>query len=130
MVVVLLAAMLAGPAPASADVTKDQCIDANTQAQSLRRDGKFAAARAQLQACGATACPGLIRDDCARRMDELDRAQPTILFEVKDGSGRDLDAVQVTVDGQPLAERLTGTAFRIDPGSHSFTFTAADQPPR
>jgi hypothetical protein len=49
----------------------------------------------------------MVRDDCTRRLDELDKAQPTIVFEAKDGAGRDLTAVQVTVDGKPLVESLT-----------------------
>jgi len=115
-------------APAIADMTKDQCIDANTQAQSLRRQGRLETARVQLQRCGDPACPVLLRDDCTRMTDELERAQPTILFDAKDGAGHDLVAVKVTVDGQPLADKLGGTALRVDPGVHAFTFTAEGQP--
>jgi hypothetical protein len=114
---------------AIADVTKRQCVDANTQAQSLRRDGKLDAARAQLQRCGQSACPAMVRADCARRLDDLENAQPTIIFDVRDGSGHDLIDVRVTVDGRPLADRLDGKALRIDPGAHAFAFTATDQPP-
>lgn len=122
-------ALVAGAPRAHAEVTKDQCIDANTQAQSLRRDGKFASARDKLQLCGDPKCPAIIRDDCTQRLDELDRAQPTIVFDAKDGDGHDLVAVQVTVDGQPLAARLEGRALRVDPGAHAFVFTVAGQPP-
>src|SRR5207237_2673547 len=48
---------------AHADPTKDQCVDADTKAQSLRRDGKLSAARDQLKMCAAQACPELVRDD-------------------------------------------------------------------
>jgi hypothetical protein len=114
---------------ASADATKRQCVDENTRAQSLRRDGKLEAARAQLQLCGQSACPALVRADCARRLDDLEGAQPTIIFDVRDGSGHDLVDVHVTVDGQPLAHRLDGKALRVDPGAHAFVFTAANLPP-
>jgi len=122
-------ALVLAPAAATADMTKDQCIEANTQAQTLRRDGKLGAARAQLQKCGDPSCAAMVRDDCSRRIDEIERAQPTIIFDAKDGAGRDLAAVRVTVDGQPLAGALDGTALRVDPGPHAFTFTVADQPP-
>jgi hypothetical protein len=121
--------LCASPAYAEPPVTKAQCIDANTQAQSLRRDGKFTQARAQLQKCGDGACPAIIRDDCTDRLDELEKAQPTIVFDGKDGDGHDLVAVAVTADGQPFADKLQGTALRIDPGAHTFVFTAANQPP-
>jgi hypothetical protein len=122
-------AVLAAPAIAAAggsDVAK--CVDANTRAQALRRDGKLAAARAELLNCGNPSCPELVRDDCAQRLDEVERAQPTILFDARDGDGHDLVAVRVTVDGQPLAERLEGKALRVDPGQHTFTFTVEGQP--
>jgi hypothetical protein len=125
----IAAALALAPAPAIADMTKDQCIDADTQAQSLRRQGKLASPRAQLQRCGDPACPALLRDDCTRLTDELERAQPTILFDAKDGAGHDLGAVRVTMDGQPLADALGGTALRVDPGAHVFTFTTAGQAP-
>lgn len=119
----------AAPAIARADVTKDQCVDANTAAQGLRREGKFKAARAQLLVCQDARCPAIIRDDCTRRTEEIERVQPTIVFDAKDATGRDVSAVQVAVDGQPVADTLDGTALRVDAGSHVFTFTVAGQLP-
>lgn len=86
-------------------------------------------AREQLRTCGDTSCPALIRDDCAKRLDEPERAQPAIVFDAKDGAGRDLSAVHVTVDGRPFAERLDGAALKVDPGEHVFVFTVPDEPP-
>jgi hypothetical protein len=114
---------------AHADPTKDQCVDADTKAQSLRRDGKLSAARDQLKLCVAQACPPLVRDDCAQRLDEVDRVQPTIVFEVHDGGGKDLSAVRVLLDGRPWLDRVDGAAVPLDPGAHTFTFQAAGQPP-
>src|ERR1019366_931213 len=93
----LAAAMLLS-ASAFADVTKEQCIDANGQAQELRREGKLAAAREQLRLCGNPKCPAMVRDDCAKRLDEVDKAQPTVAFTVKDATGADVTAVKVMVD--------------------------------
>jgi hypothetical protein len=124
-----IVAVAASAVPAHADVTKDQCIDSNTQAQALRRDGKLTAARTQLLKCGDPKCPAIIRDDCTQRLDELEHAQPTIVFDAKDGDGHDLVAVQVTVDGQPFADKLEGKALRVDPGAHTFVFTATGQAP-
>jgi hypothetical protein len=122
-------ALVLATASAFADVTKDQCIESNGQAQSLRRNGKFGAAREQLRICDDATCPRIVRDDCVRRLDELDRNQPTIVFEAKDASGRDLAAVKVTVDGQPLAGSLNGAALAVDPGEHAFTFEVEGRPP-
>jgi hypothetical protein len=114
---------------ARADVTKAQCIDANAKGQDLRRSAKLSAAREQFHACADPGCPALVRDDCAKRLDEADRAQPTVVFDAKDGSGHDLSAVKVTVDGRPLVDKLDGTAVQVDPGEHEFTFTTAGEAP-
>jgi hypothetical protein len=123
------ASLILAPRAAGADMTKVACIDANTRGQDLRRGGELAAAREQLRACTDPSCPGLVRDDCSRRLDELEKAQPTVVFEVKDGAGNDLSDVEVTVDGDATVHSLDGTALRIDPGEHVFVFHAAGQAP-
>jgi hypothetical protein len=115
--------------PSFADVTKSQCVDSNSNGQSLRLDGKFDAARRELQLCTDPTCPAIVRTDCTQRVEELDRAQPTILFVVKDSAGADLSGVKVTLDGRPFVDRIEGTPLRVDPGEHAFTFTAAGSDP-
>ena len=65
----LVTTITGGPAlasgPARADVTKDQCPDANAKGQELRRDSTLSAAREQLDISDAT-CPMIVRDDCRR----------------------------------------------------------------
>jgi hypothetical protein len=114
--------------PALADLSKDQCIDANAKGQDLLHDGKWTAARAQFHACAASSCPKMLRADCTKRLDELDSEQPAIVFEAKDGAGNDLSVVSVTMDGATIANKLDGTSFRLDPGEHVFVFTAAGLP--
>jgi hypothetical protein len=125
----LVAAPTLWAPPAAADVTKAQCIQANTEGQSLRRAGRIAEAREQLRICGDPRCPGILHTDCTKRLDELEEAQPTVVFHAKDGSGQDLSAVKVAIDGRPLADKLDGTALLVDPGEHVFTFTAPGEDP-
>jgi hypothetical protein len=47
------------------------------------------------------------------------------VFEAKDAVGHDLSVVHVTMDSQPLLDKLDGTAFAVDPGEHTFVFEAA-----
>jgi hypothetical protein len=124
----LLSTIVFAPA-ALAEITKTQCVDADTQAQQLRRDEKLIAARAQLKTCTDQACPALVRDDCAQRLDEIDKLQPSLVFDVKDGQGRDLTDVKVTVDGQALVDNLSGAAIPVDPGTRSFTFEVKGEEP-
>jgi hypothetical protein len=119
--------------PAGADganpPSKTECAKANADAQALRMEGKLAAGRTELELCQSPSCPAIVRDDCAQRMDDLERAQPTIVFDVKDTAGTDVSAAAVTVDGQPLSSKLTGSALRVDPGEHTFVVTADGHPP-
>jgi serine/threonine-protein kinase len=117
-----------GADPARADTSKDQCIDANARGQLLRHDGRLSAARTLLRACASASCPAMVRDDCARRLDELEKAQPSVVFEVKDGGGGDVIDVRVSMDGELLAEHLDGTPLLVEPGVHVFSFEVAGRP--
>jgi len=115
-------------AHAAAPTTQD-CLAANESSISLRREFKLQAARAQLLICAAPSCPADVRKECARRVDEVNAAMPTIVFEAKDATGADVSAVRVTMDGdEPLTDLLEGNAISIDPGSHSFRFESAGFP--
>lgn len=114
---------------AHAEGVKAQCVQANTDAQSLRRDGKLNAAREQLRFCSQSKCPGLVVADCVKRLDELENAQPSVVFDVVDGSGNEVNDVTVAIDGHQLVDKLTGAAVEVDLGQHELTFTAAGHAP-
>lgn len=125
---VLAALVAAAPAWASDPTTAD-CLSATESSLTLRNQHKLRDARAQLLICSAATCPSDIRQECVRRVAEVNAAMPTIVFEVKDAAGNDLTGVRVDMDGGVLAEHLEGTALSIDPGAHTFTFTRASDPP-
>lgn len=120
----LLGLTIATPSSA-ADPTKEQCIAANDQQQALRAQKKFRAAREAARACANTACPAIVRTDCAQAVYDLDHQIPTMVFETKDAAGHDLAAVKVTMDGQVLVDHLDGSALDVDVGEHDFVFEAA-----
>jgi hypothetical protein len=117
----------AGSAPA-ADPTTADCLTANDKSISLRNSHKLLTARTQLLVCAAASCPADVRKECVRRIDQVNASMPTVVFEVKDGSGNDLTAVNVKMDGEIVVERLEGTAISLDPGAHAFTFEVVGQP--
>lgn len=117
-------AVLAWSAVASADPTKEECVDADTRAQTLRMQGKFHDARAQLDVCTSPACPALVRQDCTERLDDVNRAQPSVVFDVKDASGADIGGARVTMDSQPLLDHIGGASVAVDPGEHTFVIAA------
>jgi hypothetical protein len=108
---------------------KAQCISANETAQDLRGAGKLLEARAQLALCVAESCPGPVRQDCAVRLVEIDKAQPTLVIVAQDASGTDVGGVRATIDGKPQAAEINGTAIQLDPGEHRLVLEAAGHPP-
>ncbi len=121
----LAAGILSAGSPAVADgPSKEACVAGNEEAQDLQRAGRFQEERGQLATCMAETCPGAVREDCAARLLELDRLQPTIVFDAKDPLRRDAVAVRVTMDGKPFATILDGHALTVDPGPHTFAFEA------
>jgi hypothetical protein len=109
---------------ATADPTKEECMNANEFAQSLRLSRRLRKAEDELTVCVARSCPELVRNDCSERLNEVQRAMPTVVFAVRSARGEGLTAVRVLVDGAPLAETLDGSAIEVDPGAHQFTFLA------
>jgi hypothetical protein len=119
---------LAAQEARSADPTKAECVAATEAAILSAKEHKLRAQRAQLLTCISASCPVDVRNECISQLDAVNREIPTMIFGAKDGSGADLSAVKVTMDGEVLAERLEGTALSIDPGEHMFTFEAPGQP--
>jgi hypothetical protein len=110
----------------AAEPDKLACIAANDAAQDLRRSGKLSESRERLAVCVSPSCPGLVRDDCAQRLAEVDAATPSVVFDVRDAHGLVVTDARVQLDGQPFADHVDATARPVDPGTHRFTFDAAD----
>lgn len=109
---------------ASAD-SKQECAAAYVKTQSLRDNGQLRDARKQAIACSATTCSAYVVKDCTRWLAEIDASLPTVVFTAKNAAGADTLAVRVTVDGQPVTERLDGKAVALDPGEHVVRFEMA-----
>lgn len=122
-VFIVLSLLLTSATALAAPPTKEQCIAANEAVQYLREAHALKSAREKLLICVSEACPAPVRQDCARRLDEVERLMPSLALEVKDARGSDVVGVKITMDGQPLAA-ATGTAIELDPGEHAFVFEA------
>jgi hypothetical protein len=128
LVVALAAFATTRPAHATSP-TVGECLSATESSLKLEKQHLLRAARADLLVCSAKGCPADIRAECARRMDAVNAAIPTVVFTVKTGDGRELTAVTVTMDEAVVANQLDGTALSLDPGIHNFTFEVAGQLP-
>lgn len=107
----------------------DACINASEKALALRKAEKLIDARASLSTCAASSCPDAVRTSCQQRLAETNQTIPSIVFFAKDGTGRDLTTVKLTIDGAIYADHLDGSAIVRDPGEHEFRFEATGQEP-
>jgi hypothetical protein len=122
----LLGLLLQTPlfAPSARADENAACLDAASSSQKLLATQKLVQARGPLRACAALQCPAGVRSECARRLDAVDRALPSVVVAVRDGTGTVLVDVNVSVDGLPLTAKLDGRAVPIDAGLHTFRFDA------
>jgi hypothetical protein len=125
----LFAALATTSEGRAADPGAAECLAANESSIKLRTQHELRAARTQLLVCAAATCPVDIRAECARRVDEINRALPSLVFEAKGPDGGDLASVKVTMDGKTLVDRLDGSAVVVDPGEHKFLFETQNQKP-
>ncbi len=95
------------------------CVHRHEDAQLARRSGKLLAARAALLACSREACPDAVRGDCVDWLEEVNRSVPSVVITARD-RGADVVDVTVSLDGELVATRLTGSAVEADPGEHHF----------
>src|SRR5580658_1231325 len=99
----LVTAALARPLHASDPTTAD-CLSASEASLKLRGEHKLREARGQLLVCASASCPADVRNECVRRVDPVNAAIPTIIFEAKDAAGNDMSAVTITMHGHPLRQ--------------------------
>jgi hypothetical protein len=109
-------ALLLLAAPARAET--ERCTAAYDATQRLRQSGKLRDAQNEALVCADAACPRVLRQDCARWVDEIQRATPTIVVHAVGADGCDVVEAKVTVDGAVVAQRLEGTPLALDPGVH------------
>ena len=114
--------LLASPL-ASAEISKEACLDSHSRGQDAKEQGKISLARKLFLTCAQPSCPSLVQGDCARFADDLGRIQPTLSFVARDSSGGDLPDTIVYIDDLPVASRLDeGRSYDVDPGKHTVKF--------
>lgn len=127
--VVFCTACLIAPAHIARADQKQECLDAYDQAQTLRQDGKLAAARKKMLVCAQPYCSDFMQRDCTKWIGEVDADMPTVVFSAKDSKGQDMLDVAVTVDDELLVSQIDGKAVSVDPGVHVFRFTSDGKRP-
>jgi hypothetical protein len=96
----------------------EKCTAAYDSTQRLRQAGKLQAAETEALVCADSACPRVLRQDCARWVEEIQRAAPTIVVRATGSDGCDIVDARVVLDGKVVASRVEGTPLALDPGVH------------
>lgn len=125
----LLLGTALAPTIARADApTIAQCLASAERSLDLRSRHQLRAAREELLVCASPQCPAEVQQECARRIDVVNAAIPSIVLAARDATGADLVSVHVTVDGTTFTDRLDGAALPLDPGEHTFRFESDGRP--
>jgi hypothetical protein len=120
-----LLSFVLGVSPASAQSRVSERCAADAEAgEELRVGHHLVDARARFRACADPACPDFVVRDCARWQQEVEALLPTIVAGARDDQGNDIAAATLHVDGLLRSERLAGSAIELDPGEHTFSFSA------
>jgi hypothetical protein len=104
------------------DAVQDRCAEAYEQSQRARNAGHLLEAREKAVLCGQDACSPILRGDCVSWARELAASIPSVVFDVLHADGSAPRALEVRIDGQPLAPSELGRAVPLDPGEHAFEF--------
>jgi hypothetical protein len=105
-------------------LTKEQCMVENERGQDARMSRHLSEAEVRFRACMAKSCPGPVREDCLRLLEEVRRATPSLVLVIKDSEGRLVSGATVTLDGTPVGSHQKGAVIRVDPGEHTFQVAA------
>lgn len=108
--------LLSTTASAAPPTTAKRCIAAAETGQTQQRNGQLVSARKTFVACTQSECPPVVRKDCARWIEDLEKALPTVVLKPQDENGNDVAGGKVTIDGEEAES--TSRAIPIDPGNH------------
>ncbi len=118
-----LAPLCAAARPAAAQEagapTRQECVSLHEKGQELRKLSKLLQTRKILRTCSNETCPGLIREDCTSWLEELERAMPSLAFEIV-LDNKDVTEAKITEGDKILTESISGMAYEMDPGVHKF----------
>lgn len=107
---------------------KESCVKASDSAQKNKSGKRLRAAKKDLLVCVQDDCPAIVKKDCDAWLAEVEASLPTVVLSAKDAAGNDVFEVKVTIDGEPLTDKLDGSAIAIDPGPHTIHWEAPGLP--
>jgi hypothetical protein len=101
--------------------SKKSCTEAWNNGSAALKESKLRAARTWMNKCAATSCPAVMSRECATLSTKLALDIPSIVPSIVERKDL-LHAVEVSMDGEVLANQIDGRAIDVDPGLHDFVF--------
>jgi len=108
---------------------KAECVAAFEEGQEQEKAGKVVEARRKFVACTAEDCPGVVRDECAKLLANVEASTPTIVPALRDARGNDVAEAEVWLDGAQIAKSLDGKPIPVNPGPHALKFVVPNHAP-
>ena len=109
--------------------TAAECIAAHRESQELRRQLKLVESRSMLGECGNAACPGPVKRDCLRWVDEIAAQLPSVVFRLEGSGDESARNVRIYVDGELRFQVVPNRSVDFNPGSYRFRFEADGKAP-
>ena len=118
-----------GAIPAASEVSPEACVKAHQESQTLRRQYRLLESRDRLLLCSNTDCPGLVRKDCLRWLDEVAVQISSVVVHVDSGDSNAPHNVKVYIDNDLRFESIPNRAIELDPGTYHFRFEVEGRQP-
>jgi hypothetical protein len=114
----------------SPPVSKAECARAFEESQRLRNASRYLEANREVLHCTNPACGAALSEECGKIHAEIQAGTPSVVFGARDAAGRELIGVSVAIDEGARTVAIDGKPVAIDPGSHTFSFSAKGFEPR
>src|ERR1700754_3790896 len=124
LVSLIVGCLAFAPLSARAQISKDACVQAYSDAQSLRVEGALLEARDKLKRCAQVECPSALSRDCTQWLAEVEPNVPSVVFAVTDQDGHDIADARVRAGANIVAERTDGQPVALNPGLYTFSIEA------
>ncbi len=109
--------------------TVEECLGSHREAQALRKQFRLIESRVLLAECGHSACPGPVRRDCLRWVEETAQQLPSVVFRVDAGDAETSRNIKIYVDDELRFQSLPNRAVDFNPGTYRLRFVADGKAP-
>jgi hypothetical protein len=123
-----LVLLSSGASAQKAAPTRQECLTHHEKGQQLRKSASLLEARQSLRACSNEECPALVREDCISLLADVERAVPSVTFEVV-ADGHDIAGAKIYDNDVLLTDGLKGVPHELNPGVHKIRAEVPGKPP-